>query len=135
MTFITGVRDSICSLPQLVQPVADSEGSFNGKLEQMSKWWLELLRNAMVVGAVTALAERSGSLLLTFVAWVSSIALVVFAMSRLLKYRVDFGRGERADSFIGWVSAIFTIYMALALSMSVGTAFKVLFNAVSAMKS
>jgi hypothetical protein len=54
----------------------------------LSKWWLDLLRNVLVASVLHALATRSGSTILSVIAYSAWLAVYAYSISYILEWNV-----------------------------------------------
>lgn len=95
------------------------------------RWTLELARNAMVVGAILALAARTGNVWIKVLAEITNLALVWFAIEPLYRYRL---RALTNTGFGFWIPIVAGACVAIAtfwIAISLGTTFRNLFESIA----
>jgi hypothetical protein len=99
----------------------ESDMPYHLRLRNFTKWWFDLIKNAIVVVALQVLADKAKSSYVTVLYFFSNFVLLAFCMSYLQTW-LYYPFGRDAKRFLGIISigAGAVIFLALWLGVSRG---------------
>jgi hypothetical protein len=97
-------------------------------VRRLAKWWLELIRNLLVVSAINFLAQQSDSILLKGIAYASFLALFAYCTSYQNTFSINFFPYIKHPRTNFWVNAVVWLCICMPIFFFISASIFIVFE-------